>query len=262
MLLRGFFLSSYKTQYHLFKVMKETSPHQPNRFIARFQDYLGEFVYGGIDGCVTTFAVVAGSAGAGISNTVVIILGFANLIADGFSMSVGSYLSKKSERANYEKHKSIEYQEIEDMPEREKEEIREIYRQKGFEGALLEQVVDTLSANKDRWVDTMMKEELEMIKETRSPVAMGAVTFASFILVGFIPLLAYVLDYGMAISENLFVTSCILTSVAFTGIGLLKSFVTNSSKVKGIAETLLLGTAAAVLAYYVGNVLENIFVKH
>ena len=101
---------------------------------ANIQEYLGEFVYGGIDGSVTTFAVVAGSAGAGLPGSVIIILGFANLIADGFSMSVGSYLSKKSEMQNYEKHKKIEYWEVENIPEKEKEEIREIYREKGFEG--------------------------------------------------------------------------------------------------------------------------------
>ncbi|NQZ77823.1 MAG: VIT1/CCC1 transporter family protein, partial [Ekhidna sp.] len=78
-------------------------------WINRFQEYLGEFVYGAIDGSVTTFAVVAGSAGANLDSAVVIILGFANLIADGFAMSVGSYLSNKSEKESYEKHKAVEY---------------------------------------------------------------------------------------------------------------------------------------------------------
>ncbi|MDP5172401.1 MAG: VIT1/CCC1 transporter family protein, partial [Bacteroidia bacterium] len=101
-----------------------------------FQEYLGEFVYGGIDGSVTTFAVVAGAAGADLSLGVILILGFANLIADGFSMSVGAYLSTKSERDNYEKHRKIEYAEVETIPEIEKEEVRDIYRAKGFEGEL------------------------------------------------------------------------------------------------------------------------------
>ena len=106
--------------------------------INRFQEYLGEFVYGGIDGSVTTFAVVAGAAGATLDSAVVIILGFANLIADGFAMSVGSYLSTKSEKDNYKKHENIEYWEVEHLPEKEKEEIRDIYRAKGFEGEILE----------------------------------------------------------------------------------------------------------------------------
>ncbi|MEQ9022461.1 MAG: VIT1/CCC1 transporter family protein, partial [Pseudomonadales bacterium] len=85
--------------------------------MSRIQAYLGEFVYGGIDGSVTTFAVVAGSAGANLESSIVIILGFANLIADGFAMSVGSYLSTKSEKENYEKHKAIEYWEVDNLPE-------------------------------------------------------------------------------------------------------------------------------------------------
>ena len=230
-----------------------------NNFLSRFQDYLGEFVYGGIDGSVTTFAVVAGAAGAGLDSSVVIILGFANLIADGFSMSVGSYLSNKSELQNYEKHKKIEYWEVENMPEREKEEIREIYAAKGFEGELLEKAVEVITADKDRWVDVMMKEELEMIPSAKSPFAMGAVTFVSFLLVGLVPLLVYIYDYFSAIPlHQQFLISSVLTAFAFIGIGLLKSFVTQTARWKGILETLFLGASAAVLAYLVGNVLEQL----
>ena len=229
-----------------------------NNFFSRFQDYLGEFVYGGIDGSVTTFAVVAGSAGAELDVSVVIILGFANLIADGFSMSVGSYLSNKSELQNYEKHKKVEYWEVENMPEREKEEIRKIYAQKGFKGDLLAKVVEVITANKDRWVDVMMKEELEMIPSAKSPIAMGAVTFFSFLLVGLIPLLVYVYDYmSDAQVGHPFLIASLLTGFAFAGIGFLKSFVTQTARWKGILETLFLGASAAVLAYFVGNILEK-----
>jgi len=149
--------------------------------MGRFQEYIGEFVYGGIDGSVTTFAVVAGATGGGLDSSVVIILGFANLIADGFSMSVGSYLSTKSEKHNYEKHKAIEYWEIEHLREREIEEVREIYTKYGFEGKLLEDIVAHIITDKDRWVEVMMKEELEMQAETKTPLGMGAATFAAFL---------------------------------------------------------------------------------
>ena len=95
--------------------------------------YLPEFVYGGIDGLVTTFAVVAGATGANLSLNVVLILGFANLFADGFSMSVGAYLANKSDHDNYKKNLATEYREIKHMREKEIEEIREIYEAKGFE---------------------------------------------------------------------------------------------------------------------------------
>ena len=224
----------------------------------RFQDYLGEFVYGGIDGSVTTFAVVAGAVGASLDSSIIIILGFANLFADGFSMSVGSYLSAKSERDNFKKHQKIEYWEVENIPEAEKEEVREIYREKGFEGDLLEKVVDVITSDKDRWVDVMMKDELAMMETNKSPFAMGAVTFISFILVGLIPLVLYVWDYIFGFEGNLFLSTCLLTSLGFIVIGFLKTYVNETSKIKGILETLVLGAIAAGVAFYVGDVLESI----
>ena len=141
--------------------ISEASLHNgSNSWIVQYQEYIAEFVYGAIDGSVTTFAVVAGSEGAHFDLGVVLILGIANLLADGFSMSVGSYLSAKSEKEQYEKHKRIEYWEVDNLPEIEKEEIREIYQAKGFEGEILEKIVEVITANKDRWVDIMMKEEL------------------------------------------------------------------------------------------------------
>lgn len=237
----------------------EQSIHKKDGWIYQYQEFLSEFVYGGIDGSVTTFAVVAGSAGASLDSSIIIILGFANLIADGFSMSVGSYLSNKSELENFEKHEQIEHWEVENMPEAERKEIREIYKAKGFKGKLLDDVVNVITSDKDRWVDAMMKEELGMMKQSKSPLAMSAVTFFSFILVGLIPLLIYVIDYfSEAEMQYLFRTSILLTTIAFILIGLLKSFVNEKSIIKGISETLFLGSAAAVLAYFVGNILEKI----
>jgi VIT1/CCC1 family predicted Fe2+/Mn2+ transporter len=233
--------------------------HQQDKsFLSKFSDYLGEFVYGGIDGSVTTFAVVAGAAGAGLSSQVVIILGFANLLADGFAMGIGAYLSKKSEQDNYDKHKKVEYWEVDHLPEKEKEEIRDIYRQKGFEGELLEKVVETITADKDRWVDVMMKEELEMMEESRSPLAMGGVTFGSFVVVGLIPLLVYVYDYMSPTGANLFMISSVMTGIAFLFIGWMKTYVTQTSKWKGMLETLALGAAAAIVSYAVGSWLEQL----
>ncbi len=243
------------------KVLKshsESHIHGQKHFMARISDYLGEFVYGGIDGAVTTFAVVAGAAGANLESSIVIILGFANLIADGFAMSVGSYLSNKSEIQNYNKHKQIEYWEVDNLPEVERQEIREIYEAKGFKGELLEQVVDTITADKDRWVDVMMKEELEMAEENKSPFAMGLITFLSFQMMGFVPLIIYVADYAGTIQMDLFTVSSILTGLTFIGIGFLKSLVTNTSKLRGIVETLILGGAAATLSYFIGDFLEQL----
>lgn len=242
---------------HNEKALHSTGLNQGSSFSDKLQEYLGEFVYGGIDGSVTTFAVVAGSTGANLDSSIVIILGFANLLADGFAMSVGSYLSAKSERAVYEKHKQTEYWEVDNMPEKEREEVREIYQEKGFEGELLEQVVEVICSDRDRWVNVMMKEELEMIPDVKSPFATGATTYISFILVGIIPLITYVWDYAIQPLENVFWMASSLTVLAFVGIGWLKSFVTETSKTKGILETLLLGALAAAVSYFVGDILEQ-----
>lgn len=238
----------------------EDKLHSSSSVFDRFQTYLGEFVYGGIDGSVTTFAVVAGATGANLDSSVIIILGFANLFADGFSMSVGGYLSAKSQLDNYKKHRKIEYWEVDNIPEKEKEEVREIYRAKGFDGELLEQIVEVITADKDRWVDVMMKDELNMIEESNSPFMKGLTTFISFLLVGFIPLMTYVADYIFNIKEsfNLFFGAAFLTSIAFIFIGYLKSIVTQSNRFKGIIETLSLGIIAALVAYFVGELLEKI----
>lgn len=226
-----------------------------------FQNYLGEFVYGGIDGAVTTFAVVAGAVGAGLSSSVIIILGFANLFADGFAMSIGAYLSAKSEKDTYNRHKRIEYWEVENLPQAEREEVEEIYRNKGFEGKLLDQVVDVIVSDKDRWVDVMMKDELQMAEPVRSSVKIGLVTFMSFVLIGLIPLLIYVWDFIAEFPGNLFLWTSICTSVGFMIIGFLKTYVTETSRWKGIFETLALGALAAVVAYFVGDILEGIILN-
>ncbi|MCB0635009.1 MAG: VIT1/CCC1 transporter family protein [Lewinella sp.] len=236
---------------------EEATLHQESTWLKGFNAYLGEFVYGGIDGSVTTFAVVAGSVGAGLDSAIIIILGFANLLADGFSMSVGAYLSSKSEQDNFEKHRRVEYWEVDNLPELERQEVRDIYAAKGFEGELLEQVVEVITADKHRWVDTMMKEELEMMAEPRSPLWIGGVTYMSFLAVGIIPLLVYVWDYTLGFPGDTFIWSSILTSIGFVGIGFLKTYVTQTSHLRGIAETVLLGALAAIVAYYVGDVLER-----
>lgn len=224
-----------------------------------FSKYQPEFIYGGIDGCITTFAVVAGATGAHFHNNIIIVLGLANLLADGFSMSVGSYLSSKAEGQHYQKNKRTEYWSVENKPMEETDEIRKIYQQKGFEGEMLEEIVKVITSHKHLWVDEMMKDELKMMEPSKSPFKKGLATYASFIAVGLIPLLVYVLDL---ISPNLklplFFISSILTFFAFILIGYLKAHLNQVGKIKGILETLFLGGFASFLSFVAGTVLENL----
>ncbi|RPA68889.1 hypothetical protein EF405_10075 [Cyclobacteriaceae bacterium YHN15] len=241
--------------------MNENNIHRQSSTLGNIQNYLREFVYGGIDGAVTTFAVVAGAVGANLDPAIIIILGFANLFADGFSMSVGAYLSAKSEKENYKKHRNIEYWEIDNIPEMERKEVEDIYRSKGFEGKLLQDVVNVIVSDKDRWVDEMMKNELEMIPDSKSPFKIGLATLISFIVVGFIPLVVYVYDYFEETAFDIFFWTSVFTGVAFIVIGWLKSYVNQTNILKSVFETLILGIVAALVAYYVGDFLETLIMN-
>jgi vacuolar iron transporter family protein len=229
-----------------------------NVWMKRFEKYLPEIVYGSIDGIVTTFAVVAGSAGADLSISVVLILGMANLFADGLSMSIGSYLSKKSEQDNYHKHRRVEAWEIENLPEVERKEIEEIFRAKGFEGEELKMVVNRITANKQVWLDTMMTDELGLTLENKSPFKAGVSTLMAFVVAGAIPLIVYVFAYLGSIQVDPFIFSSVITLLTFILIGYIKTYVTQAGWLRSVTETLLLGAAAATVAYLLGDFLKQI----
>jgi vacuolar iron transporter family protein len=166
--------------------------------------YLAEFVYGGIDGAVTTFAVVAGVVGASLSSAIVLILGFANLFADGFSMAVSNYLSEKSEK--------------------------ELIRRHRHKHAHL-----------------------------KNPRKTALATFLAFLIVGFIPLISFVLAPLSAFVEaNKFLLSAILTGVAFLIVGGVKGRVAGRGAFRSAIETLLIGGVAAGLAFGVGYLLRGL----
>lgn len=224
--------------------------------MGKLQDNLGEFVYGGIDGIVTTFAVIAASAGAGLETSVVIILGFANLIADGFSMGISAFLSEKSEKEVYDRERKLVHESLGNA-KKEKALIKKIYGERGFSGKTLTEITNKIHADPDHFVDVVMREEKEMLPQSQSPFTVGLVTYISFIVVGVVPLLAYVVDYVVdAQINNLFVISMVLAALSFAGVGFLKGVVTESNKAKAVAETLALGAVAAGLAYYLGAYLE------
>ena len=149
---------------------------------------------------------------------------------------------------------------MEHLRDKEVAEIREIYEAKGFKGELLDKVVEVITADKDVWVDTMMKEELEMVKDDKTPVKTALATFLAFNIIGIIPLLSYIAIYVTPISaDNLFLLSCVFTGFALAVVGHLKSIVTEKPWLRGMVETLLLGGLAAFLAYVVGDVLAKYF---
>lgn len=226
----------------------------------KLHKYLSEIVYGGIDGSVTTFAVVAGAVGADLGSSVILILGFANLIADGFSMAVGAYLSSKATHEKFHKIETVVDKEFVSSDVVDKERIRSIYTKKGLKGKLLEDITNETVSNKELYIDFNMKEINEMIHPELSSINIALATFLSFIIVGLIPLSYYLYEFLRGEKSNFdsFIVSCFLTSIAFILIGFFKSFITNKNKLKAIMETLLLGAIAASLSYILGSFLEKL----
>lgn len=229
-------------------------------FFKQIREHLAEFVYGGVDGSVTTFAVVAGAVGAGLENRVILILGLANLLADGFSMSVGSYLSHQSGLQSFENLRRIEETNIRRSPAESIAFIKKSFGTKGFTGSILDDAVGITTRNPKLWVNTLLLEKWGLLPPPHSPVTKAWVTFLAFVLVGSIPLSVYLFDF-MAERQrtNQFEITCALTGLSFLAVGLLKSTATGRNWWQGSLETLFLGGLAASLAYFVGDVLASTF---
>lgn len=221
--------------------------------------YLKELVYGGNDGIVTTFAVVAGFAGAQtqvagqLPFLAVLLFGFANLFADGVSMALGNFMSIRSEKDVYKTEKNKETYEIVYNTEMERKESIEILHRKGFSRKQAEDLVAIYMTNKSYWVDFMMNQELELPNpEGDNPFLMSLATFFSFLFFGFIPLVPYVFFRG----QSLFFMSSCTTAGALILLGILRWRVGKQSFIRSVGEILLLGGVAATVAYFVGTLFK------
>lgn len=242
------------------KQRKLEADHSPEAISRRLalgteHSYLGDAILGAIDGCVTTFAVVSGVTGAALPRGVVIVLGLANLLADGFSMAVSNYQKTKSDRDRVRLAREMEERHIDEIPEGEKEEIRQIFAKKGFEGSLLEDVVQVITRDRARWIDTMLTEELGLPLHGPSPGKAALVTFAAFCVAGSIPILPFLV---MDPSQPVFIASSIAAALVFFLVGLFKSQILGESKLRAGFETLFSGGGAALLAYVVGKMLREL----
>ncbi|MEQ8767854.1 MAG: VIT1/CCC1 transporter family protein [Planctomycetota bacterium] len=221
--------------------------------------YLRDAIFGSIDGAVTTLAVVSGVAGAGFSDRVLIILGLANLVADGFSMAAGNYLGTKAEAELRDKARRIEHEHIDRFPDGEREEVRQIFARKGFEGADLENAVDVITSDLDRWVDTMIQDEWGLPLEGPKPWRAALTTYVAFGVAGALPLLAFLGNWivpGMI--ESPFVWSAVLTGLCFFTVGVLKGRILGQASWRAGLETLLVGGVASGLAYGLGRLLDGL----
>jgi VIT1/CCC1 family predicted Fe2+/Mn2+ transporter len=222
-------------------------------------NWVPDFVYGGIDGAVTTFAIVAGVEGASLSVPIVLILGFANLLADGFSMAIGKFLSDKASMEEYERIKTIEFRHLKEKTDHERNEVREIFQNYGFKGENLEKATSTITSNPAAWVDIMMSHEFHMSQEHIHPVKGGIMTFAAFVLVGIIPLIGYIFQPFLNLNQQyIFLATCVATLSALFIVGVIKAHISVRHWFVSGMETALIGGFAASISYGVGYFLNGL----
>jgi VIT1/CCC1 family predicted Fe2+/Mn2+ transporter len=219
--------------------------------------YLGDIVYGANDGIITSFVVVTGALGASFPPGVIIILGLANLLADGLSMGASSFLSMKSDRDFQKSQRKKEEYEVEHMPEVEREEVREILRNWSVPEKCIEQATQEITKDKDRWINLMMREELDIIQEkNEEPIKHGFVTFLSFSFFGAIPLLPYLFSLEIFQIE----ISVGMTLLALFFVGAARYFVSGvGSWLRQGLEMLVVGGLASLVAFGVGFILQSVF---
>jgi VIT1/CCC1 family predicted Fe2+/Mn2+ transporter len=222
------------------------------------ESYLRDFVYGAIDGAVTTFAVVSGVAGAGLNSSVIIILGIANLVGDGFSMAAGNFLATRAHLQLRHRVRRMEERHIDEVPDGEREEIRQIFAAQGFAGDDLERVVTVITSDRAQWIETMLREEHGFSGTVPSPLTAAGTTFVAFCVVGLIPLLPFLIEVSGAPVADPYRLSTVLTGVSFFAVGFAKGKVVDEPSLWSGLETLLVGGLAAGLAYLCGLMLSGI----
>jgi len=224
-------------------------------------EYVKAAVFGGLDGILTSFAVVAGASGGGLGSSVVLIVGFSNLVAGALSMGAGEYLSSKAEVEYTVAERNREAWEMKSNPEGEITEMVDIYVARGMnrEDACL--IVRTMAKYENLFVDIMMAEELGLMVPKPSLLISSFVMFVSFVAFGSIPLLSFAcLPAHWAGYEM--TAAVLVTGLALGVLGAIKAVVGSSRWWASSAETIVLGSVCALIAYLVGNFVENISGNH
>ncbi|MGB5865796.1 MAG: VIT1/CCC1 transporter family protein [Sulfitobacter sp.] len=237
--------------------MKQDHGHTRPEIAARLSagphnSHLKDMIYGGIDGAVTTFAIVAGVEGAGLPHTIIVALGLANILADGFSMAASNYSGTKAELDDRKRIIETEERHITEHPEGEREELRQILQLRGLSGDVLDEATQAIAMQRDKWINIMLTDEYGLTRDNPNPLRAAITTFGAFLVAGAVPLFPFVLGL-----PNAFATSILATMLTFFMIGAGKSRWSLAKWWWSGAETLLIGGVAALLAYGVGGLFHS-----
>ncbi len=210
-----------------------------------------ELVFGANDGLVAAFAVASGVNGAGIRSNVILIAGLAELIGGTISMALGAYLSTKSQIEYYRGEMNREAFEVDNFPEVERQEIREIYQSKGFSGEILEKIISHITSDRKRWVDIMMNEELGLSLDAGiSPLKSGIATGGAYAFGALMP----VIPYAFLAPASGLTASAIITLCVLFGVGAAKTVVTGKNPLRSGLESMSIGSLAAAATFLAGRI--------
>jgi predicted membrane protein (TIGR00267 family) len=217
-------------------------------------DFITDIVIGMSDGLTVPFALAAGLSGAVASSAIVTTAGIAEIVAGSIAMGLGGYLAGQTEQEHYESELKREYEEVERVPEREKEEIREVFEGYGLTPEAQEIVVEAISKDKDKWVDFMMRFELGLEKPNPNRARNSALTIGiSYIVGGFVPLVPY---FYVDDPKSGLIYSAEITLLALLVFGYFKSKVTDQNPWIGSLKVASIGAAAASAAYFVATLFK------
>jgi VIT1/CCC1 family predicted Fe2+/Mn2+ transporter len=222
--------------------------HHTERHVAAGAN-LRDVMLGLNDGLVASFAVTSGIAGAFAESRVVLMAGLAEMLGGAVSMGLAAFISARSQIEFYQSEVDRERYEIKRFPDHERDEIRGIYRQKGFSGPLLDQIVAHITGDPDRWAEVMMREELGFTEENfESPFKSSMVVGASYLIGAAVPVAPY-LFIAPAVGV---VVSAIITVLVLFAVGAAKTIITSRSWWRSGIESMLTGIAAGAVTYGAG----------
>jgi predicted membrane protein (TIGR00267 family) len=233
--------------------MNEPDHHLHEKHL-KSSDFITDIVIGMSDGLTVPFALAAGLSGAVASSAIVTTAGIAEIVAGSIAMGLGGYLAGQTEQEHYESELKREYEEVERVPEREKEEIREVFEGYGLTPEAQEIVVEAISKDKDKWVDFMMRFELGLEKPNPNRARNSALTIGiSYIVGGFVPLVPY---FYVNDPKSGLLYSAEITLLALLVFGYFKSKVTDQNPWIGSLKVASIGAAAAAAAYFVATLFQ------
>ncbi len=218
-------------------------------------DTIKDIVIGMSDGLTVPFALAAGLSGAVNSSAIIVTAGIAEIVAGSIAMGLGGFLAGRTEVDHYNSELKREYDEIERIPEQEKQEIKEVFADFGLSTTLQDQIADEMAKDKDKWVDFMMRFELGLEKPQANRATQSALTIgASYIVGGIIPLSPYVFVPN---SQTALLYSVIITLICLFIFGYLKSKVTGQPAFSGALKVLVIGALAAAAAFLMAKLING-----